>query len=173
MHGVTNRKPIAWRQLCAIAREQITAEPTIDDCEWAERIKTRLAVLGFEAVQPPHQLTAAMRAVQRALEKSWGPRPVDLPPRPPQRTTSLQPQADPPWPRRHQAPQGWTSVPQLLATLKARGGGSPASSEASMTVTRPLTLRQAERLKALKILMQGISEQMDRCAALEREVPQS
>lgn len=119
MHGVTNRKPIAWRQLCAIARDQISAEPTIDDCEWAERIKTRLAVLGFEEVQPPHQPTAAMRAVQRALEKSWGPRPAPLPVR-----SSTPPPSPPPrerpWPRR---PGGrWTSLQELLASLKASAG---------------------------------------------------
>lgn len=118
MRSLTDRKLITWRQLCAIATELLTADRTIDDCEWAERIKSRLAGLGFAEVQPPHQLTAAMRAVQRALEKSWGPRPAPLPVR-----TQPTPQLvrrERPWPR---VPSGrWTSLPELLASLKASAG---------------------------------------------------
>lgn len=164
MPGPMERKPIEWRQLCAIARDLLTAEPTIDDGEWAERIKQRLAVLGFASVRPPHRLTEAMRAVQRALEKRWGPRPIPDLSHHPARRVSAPP--DPPLPRRSTAPQPWTPLAALVQR-STRAPGATASSEAPV-IAKPLTLRRAEHLKALKLITQAIAEQMDRCDAAER-----
>jgi hypothetical protein len=164
------RPSIRWRQLCATCRDLLTADRTIDDFEWAEQIKCRIAALGFAAVEPPHQLTAAMRAVQRALERQWGPRPAPLMASPTERSTTEAPQQDPPWRNRNPHPQGWTSVPQLLANLKPPCAGSPNSSEVVVQVDRALTLREAERRKALRILAEGILEQVQRCEAAEQAV---
>jgi hypothetical protein len=154
-----------WRQLCVIATEQLRAVPTADDFEWAETIKSRLIGLGFTYPSQPHQLTEAMRAVQRAMEKSWGPRPVPLPPHP--ASSPAPTQADPPWPKRNGRPQGWTPVQHLLEILKPRGNGSPSSLEAPVKVTRPLTLREAERRRASKIYAQALLEQVQRCEDAE------
>jgi hypothetical protein len=122
-----SRKPVAWPQLCAIARSQIETSPTIDDFEWAERIKCRLARLGFD-YPLPERLTDAMRAVERALVKEWGPRPLPMPPAPLEATQEVLHQADPPWPHRRQPP-GWTTLQELLTSLKPSGnsGGSSRS----------------------------------------------
>jgi hypothetical protein len=114
-------------QLCVIAREQIMAEPTIDTGEWGERVKDRLIQLGFTYPQPPHRLTDAMDAVERALEKHWGPRPMQVPPGMRcQPTREVLHQADPPWPK-SQTPQGWTSLKELLGNLRASRGSGKSS----------------------------------------------
>lgn len=115
--------------LCVIAREQITAAPTIDNFEWAERIKDRLLALGFTYPDPPHRMTEAMDAVERALVKVWGPRPAPLPPRTPSETREVLRQVDPPWPRSGRGDQPWMSLKALLANLK----GSPSSGNSSGT----------------------------------------
>jgi hypothetical protein len=61
--------PLDWRQLCAIARTIVEAAPSIDDHEWSERIKDRV-VAEFRPYPPPHEITAAIRAVSRALHRS-------------------------------------------------------------------------------------------------------
>jgi hypothetical protein len=57
--------PLPFRQLCAIARSVIEADPAIDDFEWRERIKQRLVDFGFTYPQP-HEMSAAMSAVEHA-----------------------------------------------------------------------------------------------------------
>jgi hypothetical protein len=66
-----------FRVLCAMARAEIVAAPTITDGEWVERIKLRLARQRF-AYPPPHHITDAIRAVERACAKQWGPRPAPM-----------------------------------------------------------------------------------------------
>jgi len=69
------RPEVGWRQLCALTRDLLLADAAIDDFEWKERIKWRLAKLGFAAVSPPHQLTAAMSAVEAGLARQGRRRP--------------------------------------------------------------------------------------------------
>ena len=57
-------KPLSGRQLCAIARDVLT--PDIDDSEWRECIKCRIAGLGF-AYPRPEVISAAMTRVEYAL----------------------------------------------------------------------------------------------------------
>jgi hypothetical protein len=64
-----------FRVLCAIARAEIIRAPQIDDAEWVERVKCRIARQRF-AYPPPHALTAAIRAVEAAQSKQWGRRPA-------------------------------------------------------------------------------------------------
>jgi hypothetical protein len=80
MRHPPERKPVGWRQLCAITRELIEAEPTIDDAEWKERIKQRLTALELTYPEDWAAINRAMDAVQRTLEKAWGPRPIPVPP---------------------------------------------------------------------------------------------
>ena len=113
-----SRLPISraptFAQLCVIAREQILAAPSIDDGEWKERIKDRLISLRFDYPDPPDLMTRAMTAVERALEKQWGPRPSSTPaPRPPIEL----PQQDPPWRRTRRGDPTWTSIQELLQQL--------------------------------------------------------
>jgi hypothetical protein len=60
-------RPTSHRLICAIARAVF--ETTIDDAEWSERIKRRLVAQDF-AYPRPHEITAAMHAVERALERA-------------------------------------------------------------------------------------------------------
>jgi hypothetical protein len=59
-------RPISHRLLCAMAKAVF--EPTIDDAEWSARIKHRLADQGFTYARPD-EITAALRAVERALAR--------------------------------------------------------------------------------------------------------
>src|SRR5258708_3184103 len=124
------REPPTFKQLCVLAREQITAEPTIDNFEWTERLKDRLVQLGFAYPDPPQRLTDAMDAVEHALTKVWGPRPST---RPLTRRLSwhqreiLPRQLDPPWSRMAAGAASWSSLKDLLGSLK----GSPGSGKLS------------------------------------------
>jgi hypothetical protein len=66
--------PIAYPQLCALARQQLLADPTMPDSEWRARVKDRFVQLGF-AYPPPDQFAAALAAVEYTL-----PRPKPAPP---------------------------------------------------------------------------------------------
>jgi hypothetical protein len=57
---------ITLRQLCAVAREQLEADPTIDDAEWRERIKCRIAALEYDYPRPA-LIGDAMTRIERAL----------------------------------------------------------------------------------------------------------
>jgi len=87
-----DRKPVGWPQLCAIAKGQIEAEPSIENSEWSERIKTRLLRLGFTYPEEPSAINRAMAAVERAMSKRWGPRQAP----PPLHVPSPEPQSPPP-----------------------------------------------------------------------------
>jgi hypothetical protein len=63
-------QPLTFALLCVIAKEQLVADLSIDNGEWADRIKDRLVRLQFAYPDPPQQLTAAMEAVERALLKA-------------------------------------------------------------------------------------------------------
>jgi hypothetical protein len=86
---ILDRKPVQFKQLCAIAREIITAERTIDNFEWSERIKVRIVKLGYTYPDgDPATIHRAMRSVEVAMERSDQLRPFPeepLPYRPPRR----------------------------------------------------------------------------------------
>jgi hypothetical protein len=88
--------PITFARLCAIARAVIATDPSIDDAEWSEQIKRRIASLRLPYPWP-HDITATMRATERAIAKTGVDRPAPAaatpapaPPRAP---------APRPWPR--------------------------------------------------------------------------
>ena len=109
------RKPVEWRQLCAITRALIEAEPTIDDSEWKAQIKNRLTALELDYPEDLDAIGRAMSGVERALEKQWGPRPVPLPSAP---ASPRQPrQEDPPWRGRRREDGTFTTVQELMLRL--------------------------------------------------------
>jgi hypothetical protein len=70
------RNRLTFAALCVIARTVIAQERGIDDAEWKERIKCRIARAG-RAYPTPEELASVLAAVERALVKQWGPRPVE------------------------------------------------------------------------------------------------
>jgi hypothetical protein len=63
------RKPVGWRQLCAVSRAELEAEPTIDNSEWVERIKRRILQLGFTYPEQLDGINRAIRAVERCVDR--------------------------------------------------------------------------------------------------------
>lgn len=57
-----------------------------------------------------------MSAVERALEKQWGPRPSPVPPDPPTETPRMT-QTDPPWRGRIREPGQFTELQTLMIQL--------------------------------------------------------
>lgn len=105
------KKPAKFRHLCAMASDILRAEPTIDDFEWRERIKDRIVLQRFEYPQP-HELSAAMDAVNRAWTKRHGTRPFLLVTTPePQRSPHLR---LPSIPRCCAGTQEWTDLLELV-----------------------------------------------------------
>lgn len=137
------REP-SWRELCAIALSQIQADPTIDDGEWADRIKWRLIRLGLDYPDPPNVITAAMRAVERTVQRQ------------PKATISRAESVP-------DEPIGRTEAKEIYERL---GLGAVLK---QIPQVKPLTLRQAECQKAAKIVAQGILEQIQRCEEAERD----
>ena len=72
--------PIDWRQLCAVARELLKADPTIDNFEWSERIKDRILKIGKTYPARPDAIHAAMRAVERVHHRPAPTLPTPPPP---------------------------------------------------------------------------------------------
>lgn len=73
------RRAIAFRQLCLLATEQLTPEPTIDDAEWKARIQDRAHALGFLTPWAA-EVYRAMDAVEQAEAKRGRPRVRQRPP---------------------------------------------------------------------------------------------
>jgi hypothetical protein len=135
--------PLSFRQLCAIARSVIDADPAIDDFEWRECIKQRLVDLGF-AYPRPHEIGNAMDAVERAVIKAWGSR---RPPSPP--PVAISRPVDP-------RPLTHDEACAALATLAQRGGPVPAlkpmpSPELGLMTTREryALVHDLERLRTI------------------------
>lgn len=116
---MTSREPITFKHLCVMARGILQDDPTIDNGEWAERIKELLVKAHFQYPEDPEMLTRAMTQVEHALKRTLGPRPL-LPP--PSRGT-YQPPAE------HKdlsrIPAGWDIVQEVV---KALARAKPAAS---------------------------------------------
>jgi hypothetical protein len=63
------RHPVRWRQLYAIARDSLKADPTLDNVEWSERIKDRIVALGLTYPERPDAIHSAMRAVEHVVKR--------------------------------------------------------------------------------------------------------
>jgi hypothetical protein len=143
-------KPIEWRQLCAVTREQFDpADPTFTDAEWSERIKRRIVALRRQ-YPPPHTITAAMRAVERAMSRQGIHRAPATPPRPPGNGP------------REDAPISHPEAAAILAGLHAKGLIKP------MPKVRAMSPRAADCHKAARMIAQAIVWQVERCEAAEQ-----
>jgi len=111
----TSRKPIGFRQLCMVARELLTDEPTIDDAEWRERIKCRIIALGFTYPLQPQTISDVMTRVEKAFARctSTPAPPIAAPPRPrlPRDV----------FPRTPGAAADFTVLADVIAAMKQRG----------------------------------------------------
>jgi hypothetical protein len=110
-----NRHPIGFRQLCAVARELLENDPSIDDAEWREAIKCRIVALGYTYPPQPQTIPDAMARVERACS-----RPVPVLPSP---ARSESPKRAPAWRPSSYAPRvdgHFTSLADLIAALKQR-----------------------------------------------------
>jgi len=145
------KKPVEWRQLCAIARDQIQADPTINNFEWKERIKIRLLAIGLMYPVEPDGIDRALRAVERALSREWGPRPAPV--------TSVP--ASVPHPVDPAAPLGREEAAAILTRLKATVRVMPTGPR--------FTRRQADGLLVIKnIYAPAALESIARCEEYER-----
>jgi hypothetical protein len=145
-------KLATFRVLCAMAHAEITAAPTLDDGEWIERVKTRLARQHFTC-SPPHELIAAIRAVERARTKSGQSRPS---PEPPTRIGAPEPERT-------------STLPHnvAVAILAKLGASVPQIPRAHLDTVGDV--RKAEHRKALKLVAEAIRDQVQRCEDAEKE----
>lgn len=157
-----------FRQVCAIARVVIEADPTISDSEWKAGTKDLAARQGYDSI-PPDMLARALTQVEQALERIWGQRPAGQ--LTPTSEAPSRPQQDPPW-SHPRGRSGMTSLSNLIERLKASGPSAPPSSTSRKQPVRndAVILRRTECQKAAKILAQGIVEQIQRCEDAERAV---
>ena len=70
-----HRNRLTFAALCAIARRVLEPEPSLDDAEWKERIKCRIAREG-RAYPTPVELDSALSAVEAARAKQGEHRPA-------------------------------------------------------------------------------------------------
>jgi len=108
-------KPISFQQLCALLRGLLDAEPSMDDAEWKARAKDTLARWGF-LLPAAEQLARAMSAVEQAMVKTRGPRPLPATPAvkrlpPPRRWDTGGPR---------ERAGGWASVGSLVGAVMDR-----------------------------------------------------
>jgi hypothetical protein len=143
------RTPVAFPLLCVIAKEQLLAEPSIDNGEWAERIKVRLVRLRLGYPDPPHRLTDAMDAVEHALAKEGRPRPL------PRRLGPAPPPAD-------VRPLSHDEARRALAFVGGLGLVK------TMPKPRAITRRVVDLHAQSRMVAAAIVASVERCEALER-----
>ena len=143
------RAPVSFPQLCLVAKEQLLTDPSIDNGEWAERIKQRLVRLRLGYPEQPHQMTAAMEAVERALAKEGWPRPKPAPRTPSAAPTNIRPLS-------HDEAQQAIRQYGALGVLK------------SMPKVPRFTQHQADSLRVIRMLKAAALESETRCRELER-----
>jgi hypothetical protein len=80
---VPDLRPIAFRQVCAIARVELLKAPTMIDAEWKAAILETCAKQQWESPDAD-MVGRAMSAVERAVSQTIGPRPIVEPTAPPQ-----------------------------------------------------------------------------------------
>lgn len=117
------RKPIEFRQLCALVRAVIQRYPKIDDAEWKGKTLELMAKMGFEEPSDGGMVTRAITQVEFAVRKTLGPRMAPL---------VAEPEAKPAKPEiqhegRTSRPAGWDLVQRLMVTLQGSHVSAPTS----------------------------------------------
>lgn len=143
MRAPQDYKPIAFHQLCAIAKAVLQREPTIDDAEWKARTLETVAKYEFRTPEA-HTLTHAMTQVEQAMKKTLGPRPVRMPPIP--ERSAQKPQVEPEPVGRTNSPPGWDIVVSLMAKLQAVRGSGPSLPPRPLVPRDTLSMSEAEIL---------------------------
>lgn len=147
----TVRPPVEWRQLCAIARETITIDPTIENSEWKEQIKRRILAIGRTYPTEPDAIDRALHAVERALAKGGRTRPGPAPAYRP-----LQPDATLERPLSHEEAR------RFLRNIGAKVQTIPS--------VPSLSPHDAARHRASEIVAREIVESIARCEAAEHAI---
>ncbi len=143
------RVPIEWRQLCAVARELLELDVTIDNAEWKARIKDRIVAIGRTYPTEPDAIDSALHAVERALAKEGRTRPGPAPAyRPPQPDARLE------------RPITRDEARRFLAAIGAK--------VKTIAAVPSLTPHDAARHRASAIVAREIVESIARCEAAER-----
>jgi len=141
-----DRRPLAFHQVCAIARSALQSNPTINDSEWKALTKDIAARQGYD--EPAGDMLAlALTNVEAALKRQ---RPV------------VRLQAT-----RADAPAPLTRA-EASAVLARLGAHIKAIPELPSTADRLLTAQA--RGRAARFVAQEIQASIDRCDALERAV---
>lgn len=147
------RHPVTFPMLCVLAKEQLLEDPTISNGEWADRVKDRLVRLRLGYPDPPHRMTDALHAVERALAREGRPRP--RPARP------GAPSAPPPAIGALSHDEAKTALARLGAIGRLRTMPTPA-----IVPRRVLAAHKAAALVAAELVAS-----IARCEALERATP--
>jgi hypothetical protein len=71
-----DRRPIAFNQVCAIARVVLLRQPNLSDSEWKASTREVIAKQGYDEPQTD-MLSRALTQVEQALRQTIGRRPVD------------------------------------------------------------------------------------------------
>lgn len=151
------RPIVGFAQLCIITREQIEADPTVDNFEWKERIKRRLLSLGFTYPAEPDTIDRALHAVERALAKAGRTRPGPAP-------ASAPPQPD----AMLERPLSRDEARAFLADVAARA--KIAKPIRTIPKVPSITPHQAAVHRASEIVAREIVESIARCEAAERAI---
>lgn len=120
-----DRKLIEFRQLCALVRAIVQAEPTIDDAEWKARTLAQMAKWGFAEPSDKAMLGRAMTQVEFAMRKTLGPRLAPLRGNPEAPSKPQPPQFE----GRTNRPLGWDLVERLMARLQGSVPSVPTLKE--------------------------------------------
>ena len=127
------RPSIQFHQLCAVVRNVILRDRTIDDAEWKACSRDELARLGF-AEPDGDMLEQALTAIEFAQKRTLGPRH-----RAAQPVTATPPPTPPPEDKRSRRPAGWNLVQALMHKDKP----SPVSTSHPPAPSRPMASEAA------------------------------
>ena len=131
-----DRKPIEFRQMCAVVRAVIQRTPTIDDAEWKAKTLEVLAAMQFQE-PPADMLDRAMTQVEFAVRRTLGPRP----------TTLIATPLAPPVHRfegRTNRPAGWDLVQRMLQRLQRSSTDCEPSAAGAQAPREVLPLSEVE-----------------------------
>lgn len=137
------KRPLTFRQLCAIVRTVILTNPEMDDFTWAEESKCLLLKQGWD-YPSPELLRRAMTQVEHALRQTIGVRPVSLPAQADRRPAKDVAKED----RTHHPP-GWEIVSSLMAKLSNDSAPSAKRRVGNVVRIRPRETWTISEVEAL------------------------
>jgi len=150
--------PVSDRQLCTITRAVF--EQGIDDAEWRDRIKWRIAALK-RAQPPPHAISGAMDRVERVVSRT--PPPLQAQPPPPDVPRPLSPD---------EARAALSHLAQRFGPLPALKPRAMPAGESELLTTRERYALAAdiERLRTIHRLRKANRDDLQRASSTQRDV---